>query len=118
MKWKAKVKFAIGRRLAVDVEVKAASFHEAVEKIKEEYGENIEIVGIEKKEEDRITILGKLLNLLACTRAGEDLLDLQLEETSQGEFVYAVFENRQRERINVTADSGAMMIIDIIKALM
>ena len=69
--------------------------------------------------EDKRLICEKLAEVLRLTRAFDDLSSLEYEKLDNGdEIVKAQFVNGAIKTINVTADSGITMIIDITKYIM
>lgn len=84
-------------------------------------------IGLEEEEEpdldDKQAICKALLPVLRMTRAFFDLVDLEYEavegkaDLPEFETVTATFSSGFKKRANVSLDSGASMIIDIIKQL-
>lgn len=68
--------------------------------------------------EDKQMICNKLLEALRLTRQFEDLKSLvYVRESDDCETVTAIFEQGSTKEINVSLDSGAAMIRDILRAL-
>lgn len=65
--------------------------------------------------EDKKKICEMLLTVLQETRDFKDLISLEYEREGAYEFVTATYHNGYQKAANVTADSEATMIIDIIK---
>lgn len=86
--------------------------YESTRKLLEEYqrqGKNYN--GCENKKE----ILQKLNTLLKATRAGSGIKDLAL---SGDERIVTIHFSQGSRSVNVEADSGCAMIMDIVKALL
>lgn len=68
--------------------------------------------------EDKQTICDLLLPALQATRALSDLISLEYKCADDGdERVIATFDSGFKKRANVTMDSGAAMIYDILKQI-
>lgn len=67
--------------------------------------------------EDKRKILQRLFHLLRATSAGSDIVALELEQNGHDEYCVIVFESREREKVDITADSGLTIIKDVLKAL-
>ena len=68
--------------------------------------------------EDKQTICDLLLPALQATRALSDLISLEYKCAVDGdERVIATFDSGFKKRANVTMDSGAAMIYDILKQI-
>lgn len=72
----------------------------------------------EKKVEDKKKICEMLVPVLQETRGFRDLISLKYEQEGSDEIVVATYYNGYQKTANVTADSEAAMIIDIIKQCM
>ena len=59
-----------------------------------------------------------LAHVLKKTRAGGDIKNLTMENFGPWTAVAVIYESGYTERVDVTADSGVAMIIDICKAIM
>lgn len=68
--------------------------------------------------EDKQKICKLLLPVLQDTRDFKNLISLEYEREGAYEFVTATYHNGYRKAANVTADSEATMIADIIKQCM
>lgn len=66
--------------------------------------------------ENKKEIIAALLPVLQNTRGFSDLKDIQYGEKDRlyDEYVDLIFESGAKKRINVTADSGIAMIMDIL----
>lgn len=71
-----------------------------------------------KKVEDKKKICEMLLPVLQETRGFKDLISLKYEQEGSNEIVVATYYNGYQKVANVTADSEAAMIIDVIKQCM
>ena len=69
----------------------------------------------EKKVEDKKKICEMLVPVLQETRGFRDLISLKYEQEGSDEIVVATYYNGYQKTANVTVDSEAAMIIDIIK---
>ena len=70
-------------------------------------------------DEDKKEIIDGLFQVLLRTRACHNLISLGYGKTPAGdEVVTADFENGYVIDIDVTADSGCAMILDVVKRLM
>lgn len=67
--------------------------------------------------EDKREILVRLLHTLQATRAGSDITALELEQKNDDEYCVIVFDSGNRERVDITADSGLTILADVIDAL-
>lgn len=68
--------------------------------------------------EDKQMICNKLLEALRLTRQFEDLKSLvYVRESDDCETVTAIFEQGSTKEIDVSLDSGAALIRDILRAL-
>lgn len=67
--------------------------------------------------EDKREILVRLLHVLQATRAGRDIVALELEQKKGDEYCVIVFDSGNRERVDITADSGLTILADVIDAL-
>lgn len=67
--------------------------------------------------EDKQTICDLLLPALQATRALSDLISLEYKRADGDERVIATFDSGYEKRANVTMDSGAAMIYDILKQI-
>nr|DAF34846.1 MAG TPA: hypothetical protein [Caudoviricetes sp.] len=65
--------------------------------------------------EDKKKICEMLLPVLQETRGFKDLMSLEYKQERAYEIVTATYHNGYQKTANVTADSEAAMIIDIIK---
>lgn len=69
--------------------------------------------------EDKKKVLKAVLPAIQMTRAGEDVEKLELvTEPYEGEHVTIHYIHGYVSYVNVTADSGAAMIIDVVRALL
>jgi hypothetical protein len=68
--------------------------------------------------EDKKKICEMLLPVLQETRGFKDLISLKYEQEGSDEIVTATFCSGYQKTANVTADSEAAMIIDVIKQCM
>lgn len=69
-------------------------------------------------EENKQKILNALLPALKLTRAGKDIISLELATQDDREFVLITWDlplSIIEGRVNVTGDSGAAMIADVMK---
>lgn len=67
--------------------------------------------------EDKKKILQRLFHLLRATRAGSDIVALELEQNGHDEYCVIVFESGECKGVDITADSGLAIIEDVLKAL-
>ena len=67
--------------------------------------------------EDKANICRLLLGVLQQTRQCRDLVELEYINNDGDEYVNAVFACGSSVPINVTADSGIAMILDITKSM-
>lgn len=67
--------------------------------------------------EDKKKILKRLLSTLQATRAGSDIVALELEQNGHDEYCVIVFESGEWEKVDITADSGLTIIEDVLEAL-
>lgn len=69
--------------------------------------------------EDKREILARLLHALQATRAGSDIVALELEQNEQrySQYCVIVFKSGCRKKVNITADSGLAIMEDVIHAL-
>ena len=68
--------------------------------------------------EDKQKICNFLLAALQATRAYEDMISLEYERISRDtEIVTATYVSGVTQKINVSMDSGAAMILDIMQKL-
>lgn len=65
--------------------------------------------------EDKKKICEMLVPVLQETRGFRDLISLKYEQEGSDEIVVATYYNGYQKTANVTVDSEAAMIIDIIK---
>lgn len=77
----------------------------------------LEKVKVRKRMEDKREILVRLLHVLQATRAGRDIVALELEQKKGDEYCVIVFDSGNRERVDITADSGLTILADVIDAL-
>ncbi|MBQ2664660.1 MAG: hypothetical protein IJT36_03345 [Alphaproteobacteria bacterium] len=74
---------------------------------------------IESEQQDNKTqIIDYMYELLKLTRAGQNVEDLLLNSSKNGTFVTIQFKSGGNKKVDLTADSGLAMIIDIAKALL
>ena len=69
--------------------------------------------------ENKSVIAKHIEELLKCTRFGQDLVSVEYDNNHSctNEYLIITWENGHIEMINVTADSGLAMIIDLAKWL-
>lgn len=67
--------------------------------------------------ENKKEIVEKLEVLVKATRFGSNIEQIKLVKNERGEFLMVERQNCEPTMINVTADSGAAMIIDFSKWL-
>ena len=67
--------------------------------------------------EDKAAITKALLPVLKMTRDHADLVSLEYSKTKNRETVTASYKNHYHVAIDVTADSGIALIIDVITKL-
>lgn len=72
---------------------------------------------VRRRMEDKREILVRLLHVLQATRAGRDITALELEQKNDDEYCVIVFDSGNRERVDITADSGLTILADVIDAL-
>lgn len=72
---------------------------------------------VRRRMEDKREILVRLLHVLQATRAGRDITALELEQKNDDEYCVIVFNSGNRERVDITADSGLTILADVIDAL-
>lgn len=65
--------------------------------------------------ENKKDIVMRLKLLLNATRAGEDIKKMDL--TEEGHFVMIQWENGCTQKVNIVADSGVAIIIDVLQAI-
>lgn len=65
--------------------------------------------------ENKIKICKLLLPLLQATRAGEDIESLTYFTNQNNEFICIKFKTGYKRNVNITADSGIAIIIDVLK---
>lgn len=65
--------------------------------------------------ENKKDIVGRLSILMKATRAGYDLDKLVLSE--DGREVIVRYDSGYEKRVNVECDSGATLILDVVKAM-
>lgn len=70
--------------------------------------------------EDKRKICSLLLPVVQATRAGWDVIDLEYtnNEFMDDEYVRIRYASGYTKKVNVTLDSGAAMILDVIKGLL
>lgn len=88
------------------------------EELRDIYREKSTNVSEKPPEEDKGEIIEMLAHVLKKTRAGGDIKYLTMENFGPWTAVAVTYESGYTERVDVTADSGVVMIIDICKAIM
>lgn len=72
-------------------------------------------------EESKIAVIGNLETLLKSTRAFHDIDQLEYVKNDRGEFIEVYFKDRPYEKpdytINVTADSGIALVMDVLRRI-
>lgn len=70
--------------------------------------------------EDKRKICSLLLPVVQATRAGWDVIDLEYtdNEFMDDEYVRIRYASGCTKKVNVTLDSGAAMVLDVIKGLL
>ena len=66
------------------------------------------------KDENKTQILADIATLLSHTRAGKDIVSLEMKVTTYGEFVEIYYPGTMMI-VDITGDSGASMARDILK---
>ena len=74
----------------------------------------------ERDTEDKRKICSLLLPVIQATRAGEGIVNLEyfINESTAMEFVKITYDYGYAQCVNVTLDSGAAMVLDVIKRLL
>lgn len=88
------------------------------EELRDIYREKSTNAAEKPAEEDKDQIIGMLFHVLRMTRAGEDIKSLKRTKKGFSETAEIKYESGWTEYVDVTADSGIAMIIDICKAIM
>ena len=69
-----------------------------------------------KDDENKVQILADIATLLSHTRAGKDIVSLEMKTTPYGEFVEVCYPGTTMI-IDITGDSGISMARDILKRI-
>lgn len=78
-------------------------------------GHQMHVLTINPAEEDKQAILNALLPALQKTRAGKDVVKLIYDKDSEKVWIDYV---NGIDAVNVRADSGAAMLVDVLRAVM
>ena len=88
------------------------------EELRDIYREKSTNAAEKPAEEDKDQIVAMLFHALRMTRAGEDIKSMRRTKSGLSETAEIKYESGWTKYVDVTADSGIAMIIDICKAIM